>query len=150
MALLFCDCPSGERFAFIRLNSLPLGKHCVRSPEYAARRRKKTSQSRGASRSRCPHRRCLAHDAGFRSRQDIHHQKHDASLSAPHETLICLRMVSYLLFMFNSDHFEEAAQKAASPWLAKFGYAYDTPSLQTLANRSLVWLQLSDMDFSQQ
>ena len=36
-------------------------------------------------------------------------------------------IVSYLLFHFGSYHFFEAAKISGSPWLAKFGYAYDTP-----------------------
>lgn len=35
--------------------------------------------------------------------------------------------VSYLLFYFGFYYFFEAAKVSGSPWLAKFGYAYETP-----------------------
>ena len=36
-------------------------------------------------------------------------------------------LFSYLLFHFGFYHFSEAAKISGSPWLAKFGYAYETP-----------------------
>ena len=41
-------------------------------------------------------------------------------------------IVSYLLFHFGLYHFTEAANVSGSPWLAKFGYAYDKPFTPSL------------------